>query len=265
MKRLLGWATANEVPDRIRALIVFEIAFYFAYRYGMGYSSSSPAPFWFPDAVILCALLSSPRNWWWMYFLAQIPIRFLVAVPADTPLWFLFVNLLNDCSKSFLSALLLNRGPQVGKWFTSIRAFTKYLLVAVLLSPGLSAVAGAMVRGVSGAKFWPAWTQWFLGDALASILLTPALFCFVRDFRTTSRKPFSRNVEALVMATALVAVTYLAFCFCGEIQRSALPSVFAGAIPALGGSPVRSFQHMCCFVCHEHTGDAGRFSGTRPF
>jgi PAS domain S-box-containing protein len=211
MNKLQEWATAQRLPNQIQAVVAFEIAFYFAYRYGMHFTTASPAPFWFPDAVILCALLLSPRNWWWMYFLAVIPIRFFVAVPAGTPFWFLFANFVNDNLKALLSASLLRRGAQVGRWFDSLRGFTKYLVVAVILSPALSGVAGAWTRGINGAAFGPSWTQWFLGDALASILLTPALYCLVRDFRNLRHRSLARHIESIVMGVSLVVIAYLVF------------------------------------------------------
>ena len=44
---------------------LFVTAFYFACRYGMSFSQACAAPFWFPDSVLLCALLLiQPRRWW---------------------------------------------------------------------------------------------------------------------------------------------------------------------------------------------------------
>src|SRR5262252_10319 len=70
----------------IAAFCLFELAFYYAYRYGMSFSQACASPFWFPDSVLLCALLLSPPKRWWFFVLAPLPIRFSVAVSADTPL-----------------------------------------------------------------------------------------------------------------------------------------------------------------------------------
>jgi len=42
-----------------RNLIVFEIAFFFAYRYGMTFSSDYPAPLWFPTRYCFAPCLSA--------------------------------------------------------------------------------------------------------------------------------------------------------------------------------------------------------------
>src|SRR5262249_13203789 len=91
----------------LRALLTFCFflaAFYFAYRYGMSFSQACASPFWFPDSVLLCALLlSRPRNWW-IFILAPLPIRLLVAVPSDVPFWFLLATFAIDSAKGLLTA-----------------------------------------------------------------------------------------------------------------------------------------------------------------
>jgi signal transduction histidine kinase len=198
----------NKIVRHLRNLAVFEIAFYFAYRYGMSVFSDSPSPLWFPDSVLLCALLLTPRSVWWMYIVAPIPIRLLVAVPTGMPAWFLPAVFINDSLKALLSAFLLRRGNDVGAWFSGLRGFARYLLIAVGLSPALSAVGGAVSLR---SEFWPTWVQWFLGDALASIVLTPLLFCLVRVVPAFRPPTLLRLLEGLCVAAGLVSAAYVAF------------------------------------------------------
>ena len=200
--------TDNRALRHLRNLAIFEIAFYFAYRFGMSVFSDSPSPLWFPDSVLLCALLLTPRRTWWMYILAPIPIRFLVAVPVGMPVWFLPAVFVNDSLKALLAAFLLRRGGDVGQWFSCVRGFAKYLLVAAALSPALSAVGGAVTLR---SEFWPTWVQWFLGDALASIVLTPLLFCLVREVPIVRSTTLLRLLEGTCVAAAIVGGAYLAF------------------------------------------------------
>ena len=196
----------NKIIRHFRNLAVFEIAFYFAYRYGMSVFSDSPSPLWFPDSVLLCALLLTPRRAWWMYIVAPISIRLLVAVPTGMPAWFLPAVFINDSIKALLSAFLLRRENDVGAWFSSLRGFARYLLIAVGLSPALSAVGGAVSLR---SEFWPTWVQWFLGDALASIVLTPLLFCLFRV--VPAFRPLTLLLEGLCVAAGLISAAYVAF------------------------------------------------------
>jgi len=53
-------------PPLVRAFLgfcAFELAFFFAYRFGQAFNPVVSAPFWFPDSVLLCALLSTRRRW----------------------------------------------------------------------------------------------------------------------------------------------------------------------------------------------------------
>src|SRR5262247_368631 len=68
-----GWAfglTFQNEPIRLALrLAVFAVAFYVAYRFGMSFSQAAASPFWFPDSVLLCALLMTPPRHWWRFIL----------------------------------------------------------------------------------------------------------------------------------------------------------------------------------------------------
>jgi len=204
----LEWFTDNRAFRHLLNLAVFEVAFYIAYRSGMSVFSDSPSPLWFPDSVLLVALLLTPQRTWWMYIVAPIPIRLLVEVPVGMPVWFLPAVFVNDSLKGLLSAFLLRRGAINGAWFSCLRGFARYLLVAAGISPALSAVGGAVSLR---SEFWPTWVQWFLGDALASIVLTPLLFCLVHEARNLKPTTPIRLLEGTCVAASLLAAAYVAF------------------------------------------------------
>ena len=74
---------------KVLGFLLFMTAFYFAYRYGMSFSQACAAPFWFPDSVLLCALLLSRPRQWWLFVLAPLPIRLFVGFASNIPVWFL--------------------------------------------------------------------------------------------------------------------------------------------------------------------------------
>ena len=87
----------------------FATAYYVAYRYGMSFSEATASPFWFPDSVLLCALLRRRPGRWWLFILAMLPIRLFSEVAQDVPLWFLLATLANDSIKGIVSAFILRR------------------------------------------------------------------------------------------------------------------------------------------------------------
>ena len=62
--------------------------------------------------------------------------------------------------------------------FRSLRDFGVFCLIAVLAIPVLSAFGGATSRGL-GAEYWTNWEQWFLGNALTQLIVTPFIFYWV--------------------------------------------------------------------------------------
>ena len=56
----------------------------------------------------------------------------------------------------------------------------------------------------AGSEFWPTWRNWFLGDALANIVLTPLLLCLAADWRKLTTANPLRYLEGLAVFSGLV-------------------------------------------------------------
>ena len=202
-------------PAFIQNLIAFclyETAFYVAYRYGMTFSHATASPFWFPDSVLLCALLLVRPRWWWVIVLAPLPIRLTVEVPPDIPLWFLLVTFVIDSAKGMVLATLLRRFLINPIRFDSVRELTLFYLIAVLLIPVISAFLGAQARSLLGFDYWSDWERWFLGDALAQLIVTPVIFYWILGVQwRLPTQLSSRVVEAGCLVLGLIMAGYMAF------------------------------------------------------
>lgn len=206
------WSAIESRPVRILlGFCAFELAYLGAYYYGMSFDPVVAAPFWFPDSVLLCGLLSTRRKWWWVLLLAILPLRLLVAVPQDLQFWFLASVYVNDCVKGVLAALLLKHFLDDPIRLRSMRDLGLYFLFAVVLVPVLSAVGGAAARAGMGQPFWSSFEQWLLGNALASLVVTPILFYWV--LRPPNPATFSRVriIEAVMLAIGLLISMKFAF------------------------------------------------------
>jgi two-component system sensor histidine kinase UhpB len=117
--------------------------------------------------------------------LATAPARFFPGLRVPAPAWFLWANWINDVGKALLAACLLQYPTVNSLLFKRVKQYGTYLGVAVILGPLLSAFFGALVRLTLGHAFWPAFGQWYLGDALANLVVTPALFLWwTREYRS---------------------------------------------------------------------------------
>ena len=203
--------TAYPLARNLLAFCCFEAAYYFAYRYGMSFSQATASPFWFPDSVLLCALLRVRPRWWLLLLVGTIPVRFFSEVAADVPLGMLISTAANDCLKGVIVATLLRRFMFDPVRFLSVRDFGVFCLIAVIAVPVASAFAGAASRGEWGAAYWVNWERWFLGNALTQLIVTPFIFYWL--FRRAEQTVLSlaRWIEALVLLTGLVISLTLAF------------------------------------------------------
>jgi integral membrane sensor domain MASE1 len=218
-------------------LCAFEIAFYFAYAYGMGFTSARASPFWLPDSILLCAtptVLRSPRRYWWIFLLAPLPVRLFTSLPPEHPLWFLLGTYLVDSAKGLFAAVVLCRVLRDPGRLSSFRDLGWFALVAVLIVPAAGALASAGLWHALGANFWPTWSQWFMGDALAHIVVTPAILTVIfYSVPPIERRPgFARALEIAVILGGLAGASYLGF----HVAGSRLPSfgpLFYAPIPFL--------------------------------
>ncbi|HSE75783.1 MAG TPA: ATP-binding protein [Dongiaceae bacterium] len=191
-------------------LCLFELAFYFAYRSGMSFSQVAASPFWFPDSILLCALLVARPGLWWILVLLPLPVRLFSDVAAGIPTWFLLTTFAIDSAKALAAALALRGFAGRSFRLQSVREIAAFFLVAVLLVPALSAFLGAAARAALGRDYWPSWEQWFLGDALAQMVVTPVLFHWGLVFPLKAWPRGARRAEAAILAVLLVVAGYMA-------------------------------------------------------
>jgi len=251
--------------------LTFEIAYYFAYSFGMTFSQAIPSPFWFPDSVLLCALLKSRREHWWLLILGALPIRLFADVAANIPVWFLLATFAIDVAKGLAAAFILQRFMRNPLRFETVLDFVIFAVFAVAVIPAVSAFGGAAALQARGADFWAAWTQWFMGDALAQLVITPAIlyWAFAAPW-TLKTVDIKRLGEAAVLTVGLVLAGYWAVT--GEASVTFAESRFYAPVPFLFWAAIRfgmpgasgAVAVIAVFVVACALEGSGPFSGLAP-
>jgi PAS domain S-box-containing protein len=96
-----------------------------------------------------------------------------------------------------------------------------------MLAPILSAVAGAAARRAQGFDFWPSMGQWFLGDALTNLAITPTLFLwFSKEYRRLRGRLLETTLWTMGFAVCLLYILRL-------IHASNPPIVLYAPLPFL--------------------------------
>ncbi|HEX5049195.1 MAG TPA: MASE1 domain-containing protein, partial [Gammaproteobacteria bacterium] len=201
-------------PSVWKALAVgsFGVAFYVAYRYAMSFSQTTASPFWFPISVLLWALLLTRPRWWPLVVLGTLPLRLWSDVSAGLPLSFLLETFAIDSAGAVLTAMALRRFLDNPLKLNTVGEYGLYALFAVVLVPAAAAFGGAAARSIFDDDYWTSWRQWFLGDALTHLIVTPTICYWVLTAPWRSKpRSGSRALEAGLLSAGLVASSYLAF------------------------------------------------------
>jgi PAS domain S-box-containing protein len=170
----------------------------------------SPSPLWLPDSILLCALLRAPPRHWWLFLLLIFPIRLLGGIVEPRPMWFLLGTTGVDAAKGLAGALAVRLFTHDPSRLSSWRDWLA--MGAVLLVAAVSAFPGAaMLRAAGNSDYWLSWRLWFLGDALAQLVVTPALLTWLLWKGPALPASTAGKIEAAILFGGLTAASYLAF------------------------------------------------------
>ena len=114
-----------------------------------------------------------------------------------------------------------------------------------------------------GDEFWSAWEQWFLGNALASVILTPLiLYWVIGGWQAVRSQTLRVRLEALLAFAGLAVSAFFAF---GNKSDASYPSpiILYAPVPFLLWIAVRlvawRFNRFNCYRL-----SVVRRSGARP-
>ncbi len=212
---------------QIRNLLIGVAGICLAYKYGVAPDRSALSALWLPDSVLLSCLLFTPARWSWIYVLVSLPARFYFGRHIGLPLWLGFSGFANDWLKAGFSAYLLRRYSRGPFRLDSLYQFGLFFSVAVVASPVLSALGGAISRYVWGYSFWDIWYHWFLSCALVALVVTPAVVHWIAARPPLRGATAGRYVEALVLAGGLALTSYAAFGRATDYSVSAVALLYA--------------------------------------
>ena len=159
-----------------------------------------------PYGVLTAALCRARERDWWIFLLAagigDCLAHHLVGASVILALATEPVNQL----RALLAAFALSRLAGRSNRLDSLREMVIYLLVTVLIAPGVAALAGAALTVSEGAArtFWPVWQQWWLSNAITALTLLPLLTIDLGRLRENLRARPGRIAEGALLFVALL-------------------------------------------------------------
>ena len=202
-------------------------------------------PLWPGCAVLVAILLVSPQKVWPVLVPSGLSgfalYDFLAGVPASS----IAVLLLADVVEVLIAAWGVHYLLRGVLRFDSLKAFSRYALVAVILGPLVGTLIGAQA---SDSDRWTTFRMNFLSDNLAFLTIAPAILGWVERFRSSSRISRAHYLEAAALLTALFSLGYALF-FTRTPYTS--PALLYSLVPILLWSALRfgyAWAAACCSI-----------------
>ncbi len=169
----------------------------------------SATPAWPPTAISLTAFLLLGYWVWPAIFLGAFVVNVTTAGSITTSLGIATGNTLEGLLGAFLITRFAN-GRQV---FVHQRDTLRYVLLAAVLSTTVSPTLGVTSLALGGFADWEhygwIWMMWWLGDAVATLILAPALILWALDHTVTWTR--SQLLEIGLSFPLLCLATWLVF------------------------------------------------------
>ncbi len=213
------------------------------------FGSSTLSILWPSNAVIVVALLLSPKKHWWLYLLAVAPVHILALGTVHVGYWWPTYQIVHNTVLTVaIATILLNFEPKVLR-FERLREVLIFLGVAVFV-PGIVSLLATfpmislapeafLLQHGWGGGFWVIWGGRWLTNTVSILVFVPFILLGITNgadfFRGISR---SRYIEGGVLALTLIFVNFVTF---GAIQTSTQiqHALFLAPLPLLLWAAVR--------------------------
>ena len=190
----------------------------FAHKFPPHYISA----LWPTGAILFSVLVVTPIRHWWAYILAAYFTSVINDVRAGFPISaILFI--VAGVIEVLIAAVGVRRFAGGLRAFDNLQSLVTYIIVAVVLAPFTSAFVAAFAGTLD--HYWFYWRVWFLSEALAFVMLAPAILIWIARART----PFKNLSQARCIEAALIGCGLLAI----SVRVFSWPTAGEGSVPAL--------------------------------
>src|SRR5262249_30498465 len=230
------------LPTAWTALLV-ALSYYLGTRIGFDWTPSGQpnSTFWPPNAILLAALLLTPRKAWWTLFLAVLPAHMLAQLQTGVPVLTALSWFATNTSEALIGAYCITRFTDSQKRFDTVRGVLIFVVFGVIFAPLATSFldAAAVVLTSWGRHLWPLGMERFWTNALAELTIVPTIVLGVaRGIHWIRRTSRARLCEAVLLAIGTALVAFLVFGFEGWSPAST-PALLYVPLPLLLWSAAR--------------------------
>ncbi|HEY1291776.1 MAG TPA: ATP-binding protein [Chloroflexota bacterium] len=200
-----------------------------------------PHPLFPPQAVILSVLLLTNASRWWLYLLVYYAMQVAQGVfQSNLELPYILASNIANVFEPLVGALLVRRFVARPRQIFEQPCDVGIYITCVTVGSIVGASWGAMTRLVlRDFDYWQSWQGWFLGDVLASLVLTPMIVIWVsQGLDPVRRASRVRVLEGALLGCALLGVGLLVFSSHPQSPEAA-PALLYLPVPILIWAAVR--------------------------
>jgi signal transduction histidine kinase len=223
------WESAVSFFDSAKRAVVWVLLFGVGYGLtarmsrGVLFQNSHIGIVWVPNALLVSALILTPRKSWWLV-VAVSALAHFTAMRDSTPMWLMAWQIPANTLFAIISTELLRRAIGFPLRFERSREVLVYAGLALALPMLLALIAPAFVLSLSGAdvQFTPAIA--FVRIALANVspllIVTPAVLLCAELIRRRPNVFSRRTIDALIVIGSVLVVGVVALNANAELVRS---------------------------------------------
>jgi PAS domain S-box-containing protein len=195
-----------------------------------------PRPVWllWPGCAILVAVLALvPQQQWLLVIVAGLAGFAVYDWRAGLTLSSTAPLILVDAIEVLTAAVALRMAFEGEPQLDTVKGLSKYFLVALVIVPVTTATMGAAVLVGS---FWISWRVTFFSEALAFLLLPPAILSWAKRLRSSPKESVGYWIEVCLL---ILGVTLLGYVISVASGGELTPVLFYALMPLLIWSALR--------------------------
>jgi PAS domain S-box-containing protein len=203
-----GWTRRRLVATAIAT----GLGYYFGARLGFAFKPAfGPiSALWPPNAILLGALLLTPRRGWFALLIAAFPAHLAVERGAHVPMLMVLCWYVSNCAEAVIGASITRRLTDGPVRLDSFARVNLFLGASALAAPFLSSFLDAgfvRMNGWGTLDYWTLWRLRFSSNVLAILAIVPAIVTWgnggLAALRSLNKR---RTTEASLLAVCLIGL-----------------------------------------------------------
>lgn len=198
-----------------RAPLATALGYFLAAKLGewLAFPSAPVSALWAPNAILLAALLLTPREHWWRHLLAIVPVHLLAQLP-ESPASQVVIQYVVNSAEAVIGAYAMQRWTPYPRRCDRVRTAVALILFGGLVAPAVTSFAMVLAFQAVGLRgdFWLTVLVRTITNTFAVVTIVPLIVHSAQHLASgRAQVSLVRISEAAALAVALTCVSVFVF------------------------------------------------------